>query len=120
MISPPPNTNPLSDTEWDANELETLGHCPICQATSRTVVHDNLTDTLFLCAPGRWTLHACTRCGTAYLDPRPSATSIGKAYAQYCTHPAAADQIATQKTLGWRSRLRTLARASLTSYRNAR
>ena len=120
MTSPPPNTSPLSDTEWDANELETLGHCPICQSAARTVLYDNLTDTLFRCAPGRWTLHACNGCGTAYLDPRPSATSIGKAYAQYCTHPAAIDPAAGRNAPGWRSALRTFVRASLNSYRNAR
>ena len=53
MTSPPPNSSPLSDTEWDANELETLGHCPICQSTARTVLYEGLTDTLFQCAPGR-------------------------------------------------------------------
>ncbi len=120
MTSPPPNSSPLSDTEWDANELETLGHCPICQSTARTVLYEGLTDTLFQCAPGRWTLHACSGCGTAYLDPRPSAASIGKAYAQYCTHPAAADPATAGNAPGWRSALRTLARASLNSYRNAR
>lgn len=120
MTSPPPNTSPLSDTQWDANDLETLGHCPICQSTARTVLYDNLTDTLFRCAPGRWTLHSCGGCGTAYLDPRPSAASIGRAYAQYCTHPVAADPAATQHAPGWRSALRTFARATLNSYRNAR
>lgn len=120
MTSLPPHTSPLSDTPWDANELETLGRCPICQSTTRTVLYEGLTDTLFQCAPGRWTLHACSGCGTAYLDPRPSAASIGKAYAQYCTHPAAADPATAGNAPGWRSALRTLARASLNSYRNAR
>lgn len=120
MTSPPPNASPRSDTEWDANELETLGHCPICQNAARTVVYENLTDTLFRCAPGRWTLHACKGCGTAYLDPRPTATSIDQAYAQYCTHPEAADQASAQNAPGWRSALRTFARATLNSYRNAR
>ena len=120
MTSLPPNTSPLSDTQWSVDELETLEHCPICQSTARTVLYENLTDTLFRCAPGRWTLHACNGCGTAYLDPRPSAASIGKAYAQYCTHPTAANQTATQRASGLGSKLRTLARASLNSYRNAR
>ncbi len=120
MTSPPPNTSPLSDTEWDANELETLGHCPICQSAARTVLYDNLTDTLFRCAPGRWTLHACNGCGTAYLDPRPSATSIGKAYANYYTHSEPAQPTSAKDGADWRSALRTFARANLNSYRNAR
>ena len=120
MTSLPPHTSPLSDTPWDANELETLGHCPICQSTTRTVLYEGLTDTLFKCAPGRWTLHACNGCGTAYLDPRPSATSIGKAYANYYTHSEPAQPTSAKDGADWRSALRTFARANLNSYRNAR
>jgi 2-polyprenyl-3-methyl-5-hydroxy-6-metoxy-1,4-benzoquinol methylase len=120
MTSLPPNTSPLSDTEWDANELETLGHCPICQSTARTVLYDNLTDTLFRCAPGRWTLHACNGCGTAYLDPRPSATSLGKAYANYYTHSEAENKISAPDAPSWRRALLKFARATFNSYLNAR
>ena len=120
MTSLSPNTSPLSDTPWDANELDTLGHCPICQSTARTVLYEGLTDTLFRCAPGRWTLHTCSGCGTAYLDPRPSAASIGKAYANYYTHSELAQSTSAKDGADWRSALHAFARASLNSYRNAR
>ena len=120
MTSLPPNTSPLSDTEWDANELETLGHCPICQSTTRTVLYEGLTDTLFKCAPGRWTLHACSGCGTAYLNPRPSAASIGKAYASYYTHSEAENKAPAQNLPSWGRALLKCARATFNSYLNAR
>lgn len=119
MISRPFTQLPMSDTQWPADDLEALGHCPICHDTARTVAYDNLTDTLFQCAPGRWTLHACTGCGTAYLDPRPTATSIGKAYTTYCTHPHATGS-EKSTAYSWRSAFRKFAHASMNSYRNAR
>ena len=120
MTSLPPHTSPLSDTPWDANELETLGHCPICQSTTRTVLYEGLTDTLFKCAPGRWTLHACSGCGTAYLNPRPSAASIGKAYASYYTHSEAENKAPAQNLPSWGRALLKCARATFNSYLNAR
>jgi 2-polyprenyl-3-methyl-5-hydroxy-6-metoxy-1,4-benzoquinol methylase len=105
---------------WDPAELETLGHCPICQSTARRVLYQDLTDTLFGCAPGRWTLHTCNACRTAYLDPRPTADSIGKAYAQYCTHPEPAGDTPDQGVPVRGSALLTFARATLNSYRNVR
>jgi len=40
----------------------------------------------FHAAPGRWTLHRCRGCGSAYLDPRPTQATIGLAYRAYVTH----------------------------------
>lgn len=119
MIPSLPNANPLSDIAWSTTELETLRHCPICQSTARRVMYQDLKDSLFGC-PGHWTLHACNACGTAYLDPRPTSESIGKAYAQYLTHPKAASNTPDSKAPVHGSALRTLVRATLNSYRNAR
>lgn len=108
------------DAAWSTTELETLGHCPICQCTARQAVYQDLTDTLFG-SPGHWTLHSCGACGTAYLDPRPNAESIGKAYAQYCTHPETTSSTAAQAAApDWKQGLRAFIRATLNSYRNAR
>lgn len=108
-------------TAWCPTELETLGHCPICQSTDRRLIYRNLTDTLFGCAPGRWTLHACTECSTTYLDPRPTPESIGRAYAQYLTHPEATSSTSDQEVRAYKKKaLQTFARATLNSYRNAR
>lgn len=65
-------------------------------------------------------MHACDVCGTAYLDPRPTAESIGKAYASYYTHPEAADKASTKGRPGWRNALRAFELSTLNSYRNAR
>lgn len=36
--------------------------------------------------PGKWTLWRCSDCGSAYLNPRPSAGSIERAYWTYYAH----------------------------------
>jgi 2-polyprenyl-3-methyl-5-hydroxy-6-metoxy-1,4-benzoquinol methylase len=70
---------------WPAEELERVGACPACRSTRRHALHEGLEDRLFG-APGRWTLWRCDGCPTAYLDPRPSAPSIGRAYLSYFWH----------------------------------
>jgi len=73
-------------SEWPVDGLEQIGYCPICGDKRRQVLHDELTDRIFNCAPGSWTLHSCQSCSAAYLDPRPSTESIGIAYENYFTH----------------------------------
>ncbi|MDB5954976.1 class I SAM-dependent methyltransferase [Ramlibacter sp.] len=70
---------------WPAGSIERLGACPLCAATARSCLHEGLTDRLFG-TPGEWRLHACGQCGIAYLDPRPNAKEIHRAYARYFTH----------------------------------
>lgn len=60
--------------------------CPVCGSAERTVLHKELIDNVFFVAPGKWTLHSCTQCKSAYLDPRPNPANIGKAYGTYYTH----------------------------------
>lgn len=74
--------------EWPAEELEAVPACPLCSETRRSLLYDGIGDTLRMCAPGRWTLYTCAGCGSAYLDPRPKAEYIGKAYAAFYTHTA--------------------------------
>ena len=100
--------------------MEALGHCPVCESNARRVVYNDLTDTLFGCAPGRWTFYGCNACSTAYLDPRPTAESIGKAYAEYCTHPEPAGNSSDQGAQSRVNSLLPIARATLNSYRNIR
>ena len=71
---------------WPEEDLERVAQCPVCASSTRTLLHDNLTDRVFYCAPGNWTSYRCSGCGSAYLDPRPTPASIGRAYAQYFTH----------------------------------
>lgn len=79
MIAPP-------ETDWPKGGLETLGACPVCERTQRSVLHDRMRDTVYCCAPGLWTLWRCKNCHSAYLDPRPTAATIHLAYTKYHTH----------------------------------
>lgn len=71
---------------WPRHELQHLDRCPLCGEISRELLHDGLTDEVFRCAPGRWSLYRCGKCRNAYLDPRPDEGSIGRAYNSYYTH----------------------------------
>ena len=72
--------------EWPINGLEDVLTCPICGERDRRALHKGLTDRVFFRAPGKWSLYSCTSCESAYLDPRPTAGSIGLAYKEYFTH----------------------------------
>lgn len=89
------NRGRASVGEWPSDELEAMAHCPACGSCDRALLYDGLSDRLFEAAPGVWRLLRCRGCGSAYLDPRPTETSIGRAYASYYTHgvdpPAATD-----------------------------
>lgn len=71
---------------WPVGDLQAVPQCPVCDATQRCAWRTGLTDKLFSAAPGRWTLWLCANCGCAYLDPRPTPQSIGRAYGTYYTH----------------------------------
>ena len=110
---------------WAPDELEHLGHCPVCGSTHRKLLHTQLTDRIFNCAPGEWSLHSCQSCSAAYLDPRPDMQSIGKAYSNYFTHEKFAPEKNwldenTAHSTSWLSSLRQWGRAGLNGYRNAR
>lgn len=79
-----------SKGDWPAGGLETLGHCPLCESSLRSVLHEGLRDNVFFCAPGQWTMWRCDDCRSAYLDPRPTPETIHLAYASYYTHTAPA------------------------------
>jgi 2-polyprenyl-3-methyl-5-hydroxy-6-metoxy-1,4-benzoquinol methylase len=50
------------------------------------MAYGELTDLVFRCAPGRWNLYHCDDCGSAYLDPRATPSTISLAYSNYYTH----------------------------------
>jgi len=79
------------------------------------MLHDDLTDRVFFCAPGSWQLHQCRGCGSAYLDPRPTPETIHLAYRTYYTHSTRA-RVAT----GDLSVPRRFVRALANGYRNSR
>jgi 2-polyprenyl-3-methyl-5-hydroxy-6-metoxy-1,4-benzoquinol methylase len=74
-----------SADEWPPHDLESLGACPLCDGSQRRVLFSGLRDLAFAAAPGQWTMWRCA-CGAAYLDPRPSLSSISAAYSRYYTH----------------------------------
>lgn len=74
------------EKSWPSEGLERVGHCPVCTATRREVLHEDLVDNSFFCAPGTWTAWRCLGCDCAYLDPRPNSASIHLAYVDYYTH----------------------------------
>lgn len=71
---------------WPPEDLESVHACPVCGESSRELLHGEITDRVFKTAPGAWSLHRCTGCKSAYLDPRPTNSSLGRAYDSYYTH----------------------------------
>lgn len=71
--------------EWPPEDLENLGFCPICGSESRSLSHKHMRDLTFF-TPGLWTLWSCKDCNSSYLDPRPTRSSIARAYSNYYTH----------------------------------
>jgi len=97
---------------WPAEELEAVDRCPLCGCADRTALRRDLTDRVFFCAPGRWSLYQCGGCGGAYLDPRPTSKSIARAYSSYYTHQPQGEADTTLSVLG------CLKRASSNGYLN--
>lgn len=89
---------------WPKDGLEPVERCPVCTSVLRTVLYEGLTDRVFFCAPGTWTLHRCGECRSAYLDPRPTRDAVSLAYSRYFTH--AADDRESVHGLSWMGRLR--------------
>lgn len=84
---------------WPLQALETVCACPYCGGGSKTLAHQDVQDWSFGCAAGRWNYWSCDHCRALYLDPRPTADSIGDAYGRYYTHAPA-------QGTGWTGRLK--------------
>jgi 2-polyprenyl-3-methyl-5-hydroxy-6-metoxy-1,4-benzoquinol methylase len=72
--------------EWPADQLDQVLSCPLCGSEKSELIHSGLTDRVFYCAPGKWSLYSCVDCGAGYLNPRPSVDSLHLAYQNYYTH----------------------------------
>lgn len=100
---------------WANCDLEEVLVCPVCESEARHPLHWGLRDRVFQCVPGTWDLYRCEGCRSAYLNPRPTLDSIGRAYVRYYTHGG-----------NWRvppellSRLRHLLRGFANGYFNSR
>ena len=75
-----------NETLWPENELEEISSCPICGSSKRNILYSKLVDNVFFTAPGKWSSWRCLECQCSYLDPRPSRSSIHRAYSNYYTH----------------------------------
>jgi len=71
---------------WPERDLETVLACPVCQSLQRTLKHQTVCDWSFGTAPGVWSYWTCNDCSSLYLHPRPTTSSIGRAYTGYYTH----------------------------------
>jgi 2-polyprenyl-3-methyl-5-hydroxy-6-metoxy-1,4-benzoquinol methylase len=74
------------DQDWPVHELENVDACPYCAATKRTLAYKDVQDWSFYGAAGKWSYWNCDECEALYLNPRPTESSIGKAYTTYYTH----------------------------------
>nr|WP_172624004.1 class I SAM-dependent methyltransferase [Rhodanobacter glycinis] len=100
---------------WPAEDLEAVPQCPVCNNAERSLLHGGLTDRVFQVADGSWDLYRCANCDSAYLDPRPTPQSIGRAYAGYYTHDVEDHPIVRRM-----GRVRTLLHDWINGYENRR
>lgn len=105
----------MKDEIWPVEDLEAVPNCPICFGAERTLLYADSTDRVFDAAPGKWSLYLCSTCFSAWLDPRPSQQSIGRAYESYPTHMAD-DDVSTQS----KSKVVRQLHAWINDYKNAR
>lgn len=87
-----PDTSRI-DQEWPTDELESVKACPYCTSTRAELAYSDVQDWSFYAAAGKWTYWNCVSCEALYLNPRPTESSIGKAYSTYYTHSASMKSI---------------------------
>jgi len=76
----------VENSAWPSQGLETIDHCPVCGSTQQELLYEGQKDITFFCAPGNWNMQMCMKCGSAYLNDRPSVITIHLAYQNYYTH----------------------------------
>ena len=77
------------EVPWPAEGLEAVRVCPLCGHSERSLAYSDVKDWSFFSAPGSWTYWDCAHCRALYLDPRPTAATVGNAYKSYYTHAEA-------------------------------
>ena len=100
---------------WPQADLEAVPRCPVCGSAERSLLYKGLTDRVFCVADGAWDMYRCATCASAWLDPRPTPSSIGRAYESYFTHLADDDPSMLPK-----SALVRQLHAWLNDYKNSR
>jgi 2-polyprenyl-3-methyl-5-hydroxy-6-metoxy-1,4-benzoquinol methylase len=101
---------------WCTEGLESVEQCPVCGELERKILHTDLVDNVFRVSTGKWCLWKCTKCQSAYLDPRPTRETIHLAYASYYTHKP----VNSKDDYAKLSPLRKLRRSLVNGYTNWR
>lgn len=81
-----------NSSRWSRGDLETVARCPACGSNDRHTMaferRDNEASLL-----DRWRMVRCADCNSVWLNPRPDATSLSRAYDNYYTHDAESEDI---------------------------
>jgi len=77
---------------------ELVGACIFCEQPG-IPLYSGLSDQLFG-TPGFWNFLQCEKCGLVWLNPRPVAAELSKAYVRYYTHQGSNTIHTTRKPLG--------------------
>lgn len=72
---------------WLRGALEAVDRCPACGSAKRDARRYSRHDDGGV-MPDVWHMVCCADCGSLYLDPRPDAESLPRAYLTYYTHQA--------------------------------
>ena len=84
----PPNDPML----WSRGRLESVPQCPACGSEQRDAHRFQRHDDGGV-MPDVWTMVRCSACQSLYLDPRPDAESLPRAYENYYTHQAESNDL---------------------------
>jgi SAM-dependent methyltransferase len=76
-----------SEMVWSRGALEAVDRCPACGSARRDARAYSRHDDGGV-MPDIWRMVGCADCGSLYLDPRPDAESLPRAYLDYYTHQA--------------------------------
>lgn len=85
-----------NNMSWRTSDIERVTACPFCFASESTTIHADLQD-YFFNTPGIWQMQQCSHCQSAYLSPRPTGSSIIRAYNNYYTHESPPKKLGPKK-----------------------
>lgn len=86
----------MTEIFWTEQELEYLNCCPVCGSSNRHLRYPKIEDRICH-TQGKWDYYQCRSCSVLYVDPRPLAETIGRAYQDYFTHSVLEDR----DRVGW-------------------
>lgn len=93
-------TNVLEELDtWSRGHLERVECCPACGSRVTSGIFRRHDDNRTL--NDVWTMKRCSGCGSLYLDPRPDADSLPRAYAEYFTHEKENEDAPQDGTVGF-------------------